>query len=353
MTRPRPTPTTIGVWVGLTAVFSLADTATVRAQDTQEANPPARILQEQHQPSTSAVWGPWPELPWDDREVERGSWVDLLNKPFDLTRRGAAGEARRYLIRRTNLNLDRLGRVIGRLVVEGRLIRTLLNEVAPGRWAEEFEWEAFALGQSQQADAYPTTADVEAARGIRYEFVPGEFDHINIPADFARLGTGMEGTLMKILAMDASAFDAIVIGLRDQIGDSAVIGSVAYSTPWSQAATISQTGGTGAAGSYQLGEMRTVPAGVTRWHGEPCAIIWFSAEGNTVIADIETDLLSVHTEGTEYFRGELALSLVDGRIVAGDIWGPLPSRIEVGIGGNPPAEQPIAAVLQQISMREQ
>jgi len=57
-------------------------------------------------------------------------------------------------------------------------------------------------------------------------------------------------------------------------------------------------------------------------------------------------------KSTEYFRGEIAASLLDGHILAMEIWGPLPCVMEMGFGGQPLKEQPIGAIIQQVSMWE-
>jgi hypothetical protein len=55
---------------------------------------------------------------------------------------------------------------------------------------------------------------------------------------------------------------------------------------------------------------------------------------------------------TEYFRGEIAASLLDGHLVSMELWGPLPCVMEMGMGGQPAKEQPIGAIIQQLSMWE-
>lgn len=300
----------------------------------------------------SKIYGHWPPLPWDERDVADAGWAASLNGGLDLTRRGRSGESRQYVIRRTNLNLDRLGRVVGSLVAEGRFSRTLIEEVSSGRWAEELEWWSFSIGQAFGRDPVTQLSEVEAARGIRYPFVFGEFDHVNVPGDFGRLGDGLDAHLMKVLAMDATTFDAVLLQLRLELGDSAAIGRVVYGGVWDSAVGISRARGAGDAASYQLGETRAVVAGVTRWGGEPCALIWLSGDGNEVSQDLSGGPLVVRTRATEYFRGSFALSLIDGRIVAGEVWGPLPSRIELGATEETLAEQPIFTVLQEITIRE-
>jgi len=302
--------------------------------------------------SESAVWGKWPLLPWDGKQVMAKDWAELLNRSPDLSRRGKPGERRRYEMRRINLNLDRKGQALGRMVAEGRVARTLLREVESGLWAERIEWERFAVASSQGPAEYPTPQELASARGIAYEFSPRDFNYINPPGDFARLGDEMTGYFMKVMAMDLSGWDAMVLGIRNKVGPEGGIGSAWREPRWQEGREIGRAVGEGAAGRYQLGEMRVEIAGITRWRGEPCTLIWCSAEGNEVKQDFGNAQFAVRMHGTEYFRAMLAVSLLDGHLVAGELWGPVQCLMELGFGGQPPQEQPIAAVLQQVSIWE-
>jgi len=93
-------------------------------------------------------------------------------------------------------------------------------------------------------------------------------------------------------------------------------------------------------------------AGLTRCQGEPCALLWFSAEGNHVAQDVETPGIELHMKGGEYFRALVAVSLVDGHIVAGELSGPVVMRMKMGLGGQEPSELPVAAVVQTVSVQE-
>jgi hypothetical protein len=105
-------------------------------------------------------------------------------------------------------------------------------------------------------------------------------------------------------------------------------------------------------GRYQLGEATTTVAGITRCLGVPCALIWNSAEGNSVEQKTSSPQFTMHMDGTEYFRAELAVSLLDGHIVAAEVWGPVISVIELGLSKQQAKELPNAGVLQQVSLWE-
>ncbi len=299
----------------------------------------------------SEIWGWWPVVPWDDRPVAQSQWADVLNQPLDLTRKGEAGEEHRYRIKRINLTLDREGKVLSRVVAEAELARTLVREAEPGLWVEHCEWQRFATGMGMCPSDYPTPQEMPDARGISYEFSPRTFDYVNPPADFARVGNDAAGYLLKVLTMDAMGWDSVLLSLRDETGGKVRIGDMWRHTEW-EPWDITAVSGEGNVGRYNAGEIQTSISGLTRFRGEPCVLIWFSMEGNEVTQNMETPQVTLDMKSTEYFRGEIVVSLLDGRVVAMEIWGPLPCVMKMGFGGQPATEQPIGAIIQQVSMWE-
>lgn len=81
-------------------------------------------------------------------------------------------------------------------------------------------------------------------------------------------------------------------------------------------------------------------------------LIWFSMEANKVSQKLESPMFALDMQATEYLRGELAASLLDDRLVGMKLWRPLPCVMQMGFGGQPPAEQPISAIIQQVSLWE-
>ncbi len=247
--------------------------------------------------------------------------------------------------------MDREGKPVSRMIGEAELSRTLVREVEPGLWEEQCRWERFATGMGMSPDDYPTPQELPNARGISFDFSPRTFDYVNPPADFARVGDEAAGYLLKVLTMDAMGWDSILLSLRDESGGKVRIGDISRHSEW-EPWDITAVTGEGSVGTYHAGEMQMGIAGLTRRGGEPCVLIWFSMEGNEVIQKIDTPQVAVNMRSTEYFRGEITASLVDGRVVAMEIWGPLPCVMKMGFGGQPPTEQPIGAIIQQVSMWE-
>jgi hypothetical protein len=299
----------------------------------------------------SKIWGWWPLVPWDNQPVTASGWAKILNEPMFLARRGKPGDIRHYDIKRTNLTVDREGRPLSRMVAEGRLSRTLLREAEPGVWVEKCVWERFAAAQGLDPNSYPVPQEMLGEKRISFEFSPRAFDYVNPPVDLASLGNEVFGYLLNVLTMDAAGWDTILLSLHDQFGGKVRIGDTWREVDW-KPWDITRVGGEGTVGQYQVGEMQVSVIGLTRSQGVPCVLIWISMEGNRVTLDMDTPQVLLKMRSTEYFRGEIAASLLDGHLVAMELWGPLPCIMEMGMGGQPLKEQPFGAIIQQVSMWE-
>ena len=298
------------------------------------------------------VWPETPVQPWDETAATGEPWADVLNQSFSLTRRGRAGERHRYQFRRQNLLLDREGRTVQRTLFEGTVRQTLQEEREPGLWAERIEWERFGMGQAQGPTDRPVVKDVAGARGFAFDYYPPTFDYLNPPGDYAKLGDPMTGYGLKVAMMDVAGFSALVMGVREDPKRPVRIGETRAAPRWQQGLAIKPGSGAGVGGDYRLGVLTVSVAGLTRRSGEPCVLLWFTAEGNEVTQDTENPQLTMRMRGTEYFRGTLALSARDGHVVGGELWGPLPATLVMGFGGQPATEQPSSGFMQQVSLWE-
>lgn len=301
--------------------------------------------------ATGQLWTERPVLPWDEQAVGKGEWASLLDRKLDLSRRGKAGETRRYRVRRENVMYDRIGQPLTRMLAEGLVERTLLRETEPGVWTERITWLKFASHNTQVPGEVPAPQEVAGAAGLSYEFAPKTFDYVNIPADFSRIQDSMAAYLIKVMAMDYTGFDALAAMVRPGAAATG-IGATHIEPRWQQGIEITRPAAADTVGRYLLSEMIAAVAGVTRRNGEPCALIWFAAEGNNVEHDFTTGPVTMKFRGTEHFWGEVAVSLRDGRVVGGELRGPLPWRMEMGLGGEAPKEMPTYGVVQQVSVWE-
>jgi len=330
-----------GTWCLMLALAVMAAPATGQSGQTASHSPEGE----------SKIWGWWPLVPWDGQSVKDPAWAKVLEEPIDLARKGKAGDKLRYRIKRVNLSVDREGRILSRMTAEGELSRLLLREAEPGIWVEKCTWEKFAAAQGTGPNDYPVPQDLLGDKRISFEFSPRTFDYINPPGDFEILDNEVFGYLLKVLTMDAAGWDAVLLSLRDEFSGKVRIGDISRQVDW-EPLDIFRVGGEGTVGQYHVGEMQVSVIGLTRFQGEPCVLIWVSMEGNRVTQKMDTPQIAMNMRSTEYFRGEIAASLLDGRLVGMELWGALPCVMEMGFGGQPPKEQPIGAIIQQVSMWE-
>ncbi len=303
------------------------------------------------QTSKGEVWIAPPVQPWDETVAKGAPWAQTLNQRFSLARKGKAGEVHRYRFRRQNMSLERQGHVVQGTVFEGTLHRTLVDEKQPGVWREKLVWEKFGVGQALGGERTPVK-DVPGAAGFTFDFFPPTFDYLNPPGDYTKLGDPMIGYGLKVVMMDVAGFDAMLMGLREDATRTVQLGETTKSPRWKEPMPIKAGEGAGVGGGYHLGAMTVSAAGLTRRNGEPCLLLWFAAEGNEVTQDTENPHMTMHMKATEYFRGTLAVSARDGHVVAGELWGPLPMVLVMGMGGQPATEQPIWGMMQQVSLWE-
>ncbi len=302
-------------------------------------------------PAPSRFPGPRQAVrPWDEAPVGPSPWAEALNGAFDLRLRGQAGQEHRYEIWRQNVNYDKIGRPVGKTISIATCRHALLRETRPGIWTQKIIWEKFAYGSSISASAEPVPKEIEAARGIAYDYFPPAFDIINPPGDFARIGEPLTAYALKVLCMDMAMFDSLPLKLTAGTKAGVRIGDSAENGGWTDALKIGEKKTREVTGTYQLGGAAVGIAGLTRCQGEPGILICYSSEGNAIKQEMGGGTAALRMEGTEYFRGSLTVSLVDGHVVAGELSGFVP--MVIGAPGQAAAEIPVKGVLQQVGLRE-
>ena len=275
----------------------------------------------------------------------------LMSRTIDLRRRGSPGEDRRWTIRRVNLALDARGRTLTRSVYEGDVDVTLVEETGPGSWSRSVTWARYAVGEAQGDDAVGELIDHPAVVGLSYVVRAPEGESpaeaLAIDADFSRAGPGLGANMLRVLALDVNSWTPTIAMLRAGLGDEVRIGDSVCVAPWDIAIELGAGGS-----SYRLGETVVSVVGLTTVGGEDAALIWFAAEANDVVQAVEMGPARVTVRGVEYFRGTVAVSLTDGRVMAGTLSGPLISQMRMTTPDGSESELPVAATVQEVSFQE-
>jgi len=294
----------------------------------------------------STVWGLRNLPPWlaSDRSPDVASTEGAIL----LDRRGQPGETRRWFVRRSNLSLGPEGGVTRVGIAEGTVARTLVEEVEVGLWEEEIRWERYAYGEADDPLAETPLREVPEVVGLTYRRGPGT---LGVPADrLAAAAPDVAGPMLQALALDVATWRSPVETLREALGPRVDPGDWTCRPPDEAALEDLDAEATGL--TYQLGESLVAAVGWTVVDGERAALLWFAFEGNRVrqALDLGPDLFSL--AGTEYFRGFVALSVEDGRPLAGSLTGPLVSRTRIGPAGTEGQDLPMSGILQEVSFRE-
>ena len=266
-----------------------------------------------------------------------------LDDPIPILRRGEPGETRRYQVTRVNRALSATGAVMLVSRADGILDRVLEKEVAPGQWTERFTWKEYRFGSGAVGATSVEPSIFPAATGFSYQVDPRTTDLESHSQPVVGMPPGESASLFAVLRLDTWGFEAGMSELRKlgratlQIGEDIELGvSPGADRIGAEAGELE--------GTYKLGSHSLQVVGLTKCgDGETCLRLAFSAEGNAVKQD--TPMVSL--DGHEYFSGSVEFSVEDGRLVEGDLWGPL-----VATFTQSGAALPIAGVMQEVRIRE-
>lgn len=256
--------------------------------------------------------------------VSVGEEWAVLDSVFALAALGSP-RAARYALTRSNLAVDRRGAVLSREITSVAFRRLPLDDAGKAR----FVWESFTA--QRIAGGASEKRNIPLPRGASFDLDPAAFDLSLIAATPAPETSATE---FRVLLIDAVMWD----NLRMQIWrDSEVeVGrQISMDLPTDEQPVPG--------GTYQFGRGSLRIAGVTRVRGEPCLLVNFALEGSRM--SIETEAIAF--EGEEFFRGDLALSLRDGRVVSGHLWGPVIATFRQG-----EQELPLGGVVQYVTLTE-
>lgn len=254
--------------------------------------------------------------------------------------------AQTFVMRRVNTMLDRLGTPVGRTVSEGEVSFQPTEVAEPGRWAGQVAWKRFGFTQKYGTLGDGTALDRPEGAGVEYPWHPTQTDPLNHPGDFARIPDSEAAYAMQVLAMDFGAFMNGASGLP--LLQPVPLNTVRTGAAWTTGQKIEVAGSPADRGSYRLGQNASRVLGLTTLGGELCVLVESAAMGNVVQQKMDRGPVKIDMSGTEYFKQICTFSLVDGRLVAAELWGLMPMVLKMGDG-----EVPIASVWQDVTLVEQ
>jgi len=244
-----------------------------------------------------------------------------LSAPLPLQLRYPVGTTLRYRLVRHNVNFRMNGTKAGEQRMESYFVRTRLADDARGRVQESLAWKKFLFGQGQTAEP-AKLAPFKAAEGFVLPFSVNDAAAIE-KFDFSSLPRTFEGFMFMILTWDAMTFDASVRPSETLLApDRARIGTSIVSTEGPRDFLFEYP--PLAKGKYLYsGNSWVKVTGVSVVQDVPCAVIEFGQAENRIEMDFRFGPLAVQIRGLEHFWGKTLIALDDGRVVRGELVGPL------------------------------
>lgn len=260
-----------------------------------------------------------------DSLAVNGSW-HVLDRAFRLGVRSKDREDQ-YRLERLNLVLGRTGELLTREVSWLTFGRASTNAGASVRYA----WEAFGVCRARERTT-PSEEIVPLPEGSTYEFDPKRFSLADV-SDVR--GPDSHEQMFRVLVLDALTWDLVVAQLTEAKGGRVRIGD---RSPLEGPAGPQPVPG----GSYELGVGELAANGLTRIGGEAALSVDFAIDGS------RTRLATggVELSGHEFIRGSVAISLHDGRVLGGRLWGPLVAALRRASG----EELPVGAIIQYVTL---
>lgn len=239
-----------------------------------------------------------------------------------LKLRYRVGEQLYYRLTRLNNNFRSDGTKAGEQRVAAYFTRVRLPDDDQGRVRERFTWKSFQFGQSVTAapaklSVFKEAEDFSLEYSVNEELAIEKFDFSSLPRTMA-------GFMFMILSWDAVTFDGLVRPTPALlIPDEAPVG----------AEFLDQSGPrdfrfsfpplvTDAKYSFS-GKGWVKLAGLSRIGSIPCALMQAGQSENRVEMSLHFKPLEIKIRGFEHFWAQTYLSLEDGRIIRGELVGPV------------------------------
>jgi hypothetical protein len=242
------------------------------------------------------------------------------------------GETLYYRLVRQNNNFRMDGTKSGEMKVVTYFTRTRLPDDGQGCVQEKFVWKRFEFGQSMTA-APAKLAEFKGGEGFSLVYSVNDADAI-YKLDFSSLPRTFEGFIFMILTWDAVTFDGLTRPTQYlSVPDTAPIGAEFKETREAPDLIFSYPPLVSESRYHFSGKGWIRVNGISMIKGMPCVIVESANLENTVEMNISIQSLNIKTQGLEHFWAKTYLSLADGRIVRGELVGPVAMIQDVRMPG--------------------
>jgi len=259
---------------------------------------------------------PW-TLAWSAKQDKAA-----LPEAVPLKLRYEVGETLHYRVIRLNNNFRMDGTKSGEMKIVTHFTRTRLPNDAAGRVQERFVWKRFEFGQSLTSAPAKLTEFKEAGDfSLVYSVNDGDAIY---KLDFSSLPRTFPGFVFMILTWDAVTFDGLTRPTQYlSVPDTAPIGAEFKETREAPDLIFSYPPLVNESKYHFSGKGWIRVNGISLIKGIPCVIVESANLENTVEMNLNIQSMSIKTQGLEHFWAKTYLSLDDGRIVRGELVGPV------------------------------
>ncbi len=255
-----------------------------------------------------------------------------------------------YRLERVNSNYRLDGTKFSSMKAVAYFTRTRLDDDPQGKVQEKFTWKRFEFGQSLTAapparlSEFKAAEDFSLVMSVNEEMAIEKFDFSSLPRTF-------DGFIFMILSWDAVTFDGLVRPTPTlPIPDDAPIGTV-YSDQggpvefkFSYPPLVSDS-------RYLFSGKSWVKAlGLSRVGDIPCALCESGMLENKVEMNIRLAGMDVKMRGFESFWGKTYVALGDGRVVRGELVGPVTMIQDTTRAGGSAPEHSEFLVIGELTM---
>ena len=237
----------------------------------------------------------------------------VLQKPYDLQPNYRVGDKEFYHIRTVYLEMNDSGRVANTRVLDGYFSREIMRIEAAERF-DRFVWKYVKKGQSPGRGKIRGYEIIPFTRNFQYDMSIDEWKRQHFPVDLSPIPKTLEGWSFVVKLFDAHTFDVLVRwdgydGNLTCVGDTAVMPEgddpVAMDFPPLFTDTY-----------FTTAPLYTSFQGFTLIKGEPCAILFFRSDDNSVRMVVNMMDMKLPTDGVSNYWGHVFVSLKTGRIVS-------------------------------------
>jgi hypothetical protein len=245
-----------------------------------------------------------------------------IPEKLPLKLRYKVGETLYYRLTRQNNTFQMDGTKSGDMKMAAYFTRTRLADDSQGRAQEKFTWKSFQFGQSLTSAPAKLT-QLKAAEEFSFVYSVNDAEAI-YKLDFSSLPRTFEGFFFMLLAWDAVTFDGTTRPTQYlQIPDEAPIGAEYRETRTAPALVFSYPPIVTDSKYIFSGKSSVKVTGVSLVKNIPCAVLESANLENRAEMNLNISPMTIKSRGFEHFWAKTYISLADGRIVGGELHGPV------------------------------